>query len=261
MFSSFVEEKSNYENINSVIQRAELNDKGSLYNLEKWIIENAKPFNGMDILDIGCGSGKQIFAFANIPYKINSILGIDISDKGVSDINSRVMADKHFHIKAINVDMDKCIDLIQSKKFDLIISSYAIYYSKDMVYLLKNIRQLLKNKGQIFVCGPGDGTNIEMNVIIDKVGKPIGIKSSPITDFIDDLSIKEVSNNFNLFKKTRLFNKIYFYSTDDVLLWWKNHISYNQLIFDDITEIIMDHFRKNKYFEISKNVLGIQYYI
>ena len=61
-------------------------------------------------------------------------------------------------------------------------SSYAIYYAKDMIELLSSLSSLLNRKGQVFVCGYGQGTNQEMHEIIKMFCAP----NHHITEFEDD---------------------------------------------------------------------------
>jgi len=131
-----------------------------------------------------------------------------------------------------------------SGKFDLIISSYAIYYSRDMINLVKTLISMLTKDGILFLCGPASGTNKEMSELAET-----------------DISINDFFPEFKegLFKKTSLNNKIYFYSADSVMTWWKNHSSFIKEKEKVVEDKLISHFKKNNVFELTKNVLGISY--
>lgn len=250
-----------YTEAEAVKQRAQLNDRGSLYNLEDWIIQEIRPYDKMRILDLGCGTGKQIFAIANHISPSSMILGLDISKQAVVETNKKAKNENLKQLKAVEGSFDNCVDLFQGSTFDLILSSYAVYYAKDMKGLLSGLRSLLNRNGQVFVCGPGHGTNEEMTNIINKVIRKGRDKTKLLEDFIDQPTIVEIGSYYSNFNTVRLHNQIRFDSLDDVLRWWENHISFIPEIYDDVKKEIQYYFNQKKQFTITKNVLGVHYYI
>lgn len=241
--------------------RACLNDKGALYDLEDWIIEQCAPYAGMKVLDLGCGTGKQIFRFANSVSSEGLILGVDISDEAVNEVNEKAKLKQLKHVKAVKGSLDNCVNLLQDLKFDLILSSYAIYYAKDMKGILRDLRSLLNPGAHIFVCGPGTMTNQEMTDIINGIISDPSKKQNYLEDFIDPSAIKEVSTYYKKYNIVRLQNKIVFHSVDDVMQWWKNHISFVPEIYNDVEQAIRLHFNHKAAFSLMKNVLGVNYRI
>jgi len=102
-----------------------------------WIIVN-QPKN---ILDIGCGTGKQI---SLLPNNIN-VIGVDNSPAMLK------IADKQATGKCIEAD---AVNLpFQDNKFDLIISQFALH-EKNMETInseLKEIKRLLKPNGKFLI--------------------------------------------------------------------------------------------------------------
>jgi hypothetical protein len=135
-------------------------------------------------------------------------------------------------------------------------SSYAIYYAQDVVALLKGLRSLLKDQGIIFVCGPGKGTNIEMQDIVNRfVQKAI----KPIDDFLSPKDVQNIATAFSHFKVSRLENKITFHSADAVLSWWQNHNSFDLSVATQVENFIHTYFVNSNTFELTKNVLGVRF--
>ena len=69
------------------------------------------------------------------------------------------------------MDIDDSIKILDDESFDLIISTYAIYYSKDVETLLIELKKKLTGKGFIFICGPGKNSNEEIYKIINSHSK------------------------------------------------------------------------------------------
>jgi ubiquinone/menaquinone biosynthesis C-methylase UbiE len=241
-------------------QRQQYNVAGQLYDLENWIIQQIHLTREMRILDLGCGTGKQMFALANLISPNGFILGIDISDEAVDEVNKRAEKEQLKQVKAIKSSLDVCIDLLQGLKFDLILSTYAIYYAQDMKRVLSNLRSLLNPNGQVFVSGPGLGTNQEIVKLINNLSASSSGGSQPIEDFIQESDIKEIGMQYSSFRTARLFNQIRFDSSEDLLKWWKNHNSFIPEIYDAVRQSLRSHFAENDRFVLTKNVLGVLYY-
>ncbi len=242
-------------NTDSLKCREKLNARGERFNLEEWIFQQIKPKKGMSVLDLGCGTGKQIFAIADAVSPGGLIVGLDISDAAVEIVNETAKKRNLDNVKAIKGSLDDCVNLLADSQFDLILSSYAIYYASDMKNLLIQLKKILKPKGQIFVCGYGAGTNHEMTEIINKVSP--AEKAKPVGDFISEREINEIGSHYSRIRTIRLHNTIRFDSAEDVLAWWKNHNSFIPEIADAVKKEVEIRTRQNNGFSITKNVLGV----
>ena len=245
---------------NALKKRISANDRGSLYDLEDWVIKQCEPAPSMRVLDLGCGTGKQIFRFANLLSSRGSILGIDISQQAVDEVNEKAKTKRLKQIKAIKASLDECINLLQGSKFDLILSCYAIYYAKDMIRVLCDLHSLLNPNGHIFLCGPARMNNQEMFSIINRIISDPSKQIEAADDFIDASNIEEISRYYQRFSTIRLDNKIQFDSVDNVLQWWKNHSSFNPKIYDSVEDVLRTHFAVKGNFVLTKNILGVNYY-
>ena len=58
-------------NSNALLNRSNINSSLTNFNLDEWIISHLPNLNGKNILDIGCGNGKQILSL--LKYKCNKI--------------------------------------------------------------------------------------------------------------------------------------------------------------------------------------------
>src|SRR5215472_6517161 len=103
-------------------KRSYLNSKGTLYKFEDWVLEQCEPYPGMRVLDLGCGRGKHTFPFAELVLPKGSILGFDISQEAVTEINEKAKSNQLKQIRAMRGTFDECTNLLHGFRFDLIIS-------------------------------------------------------------------------------------------------------------------------------------------
>ncbi len=230
----------------------------SLYNLEDWIFSKFNTMDNMNILDIGCGWGKQIFALAKRDNFRGKIFGIDMSYSAVNAVNNWAKDKGLSNVKAIRGNFDNFEKILENTKFDVILSTYAIYYSKNMKKLIIGLRKNLNQDGHMFICGPAIGTNKEMNQIITSQSE-YPLKLKVINDFISAKEITEISAYYSGFKTERLHNKILFQSHVQVLEWWKNHNSFIPRLYESIEKALSDFFTRNDVFDLTKNVLGVHF--
>jgi len=89
-----------------------------------------------NILELGCGSGQ---IYRQIDWQIDNYLAIDFS-KNMCDLHPR---SKNVDVQCYDFDSDVFYKSIQdrakSQKFDMVISSSALQWSKDIDLLLKRI--------------------------------------------------------------------------------------------------------------------------
>lgn len=245
----------------AVARRATLNTKGALYDLEEWIIHHVHPSPGQRVLDLGCGTGKQIFAVAGLVLPGGSVQGLDISAEAVAEVQRRAREEGIEHVSASQGALDDCLKSLRGQTFDLILSAYAIYYAKAMTELLCGLRALLVDEGQVFACGPGLGTNAEMNEIISALAGTALPEAATVNDFISQSEIAEVSAHYRQATVVRLENRIFFRSVDDVMAWWEKHVSYVPALAEQVRENVGGILEEKESFELTKNCLGLLLHI
>ena len=211
-------------------------NKNSKYDLELFIFEKLKLKGNESILEIGCGTGKQTIKIKQ-KYPNVKLTATDISQKMLDNIQEK-------NIKKICIDMDKLF--FKDIKFDLILSVYSFYYSKDMVALCKKIRNWVNPGGRVCLFGPSEGTNKEIINLANEV-KPNSMYHTE--NFINETQLKEIGIKY---EKVYLENKINFKNKDEILTWWKNHNSYQPDL-----EFLIKNKIEDSSFSLTKNVLGV----
>lgn len=112
---------------------------------------------GLRILDLGSGSGRDAYTLAALVGESGSVVGVDMTDQQL-DIANRHL---DFHAKAFgycqsNVEfkkgyIEKLDELnLEDNSFDLIISNCVINLSPDKEAVLKQAHRLLKPGGEMY---------------------------------------------------------------------------------------------------------------
>ena len=115
----------------------EREEKPSLFSL-------LPPLGGLTVLDLGCGFGENCETFSNMGAE--RVVGIDISEKMLE-----VARKEHPNAVYLHEDMNDLSPLMENvalpKNYDLVVSSLAIHYIKDLNKLAKQTFSLLKPGG------------------------------------------------------------------------------------------------------------------
>ena len=237
--------------------REQLNAAGALQSLEDWVLSIIPPEAGVHILDLGCGTGKLIFPYCDKILPGGTVLGLDISPESIAEVRAIATRSGVGNVEATTGELDNVVELLQDRRFDLIVSSYAIYYATDCSGLLGNLAGLLADGGQVFVCGPGDGTNREMTEIVQRVADDPGSCPPPQPDFIDPKQIARAAEAYASGETFRLPNAIRFTDPDRLLGWWRNHNSHVPAADAAVEKAIREFFQTRDEFQLTKNVLGV----
>lgn len=240
----------------TTITRAGLNDRYAKHDLEEWIFSQVNLFDGMRILDIGCGGGKQLLRLAGALSADSQLLGIDVSEGAVDSVR-KLITDRP-NIQARQMNFEDCLVNFSGQKFDLILSTYAIYYAKDMVALIRGLRELLSENGCIFVSGPGAGTNKEIIELVNALATCDEDRIDPIEHFISDDEINRIRPTYGSVETLMLNNYIAFPDVETVMLWWRSHNSYREALDEGVQAGIRKIIDRDGAFRLSKPVLGVR---
>jgi len=106
--------------------------------------------NGMRILDVGCGAGKNLLKIDS-EYEDCELYGIDISEKMV-EIAKQNSANAMNRIVFSNIDFLK---FNLEEKYDIIIFNYVLHHMEKPQLAVEKAYSLLKNNGLIMITVPG----------------------------------------------------------------------------------------------------------
>lgn len=126
-----------------------LNIMSQARNYNAWIYSNIKPYLGERILEVGCGIGNMTESFLGQ----EKVVGIDIFDDHLSLIKLRFSGRSNF--EAFNYDIcdDRVVEL-KKYQFDTIICINVLEHIEDESKALRNMYQLLREKGRLILLVP-----------------------------------------------------------------------------------------------------------
>lgn len=103
-------------------------------------------FSGNEaVLDICCRNGKITSKIAQLVPE-GKVVGIDISP---SMIETAQQSNSHF--PNLSFEISDATNFVFEQKFDYVVSSFAFHWIKDQLVVLKNIKNVLKRNGRVFI--------------------------------------------------------------------------------------------------------------
>lgn len=110
---------------------------------------------GCRVLDLGCGSGRDVYALAQLVGPAGEVVGVDMTDEQLT------VAEKHkaFHSDAFGFSnvrflhgyIERLDELgLEPGSFDVIVSNCVVNLSLDKEAVLHGVRRLLKEGGEFY---------------------------------------------------------------------------------------------------------------
>lgn len=234
-----------------LVVRENVNKNNEKYDFTNWVLNILQPSAGMTVLDIGCGTGKQIFPIAEKILPNGCVYGLDISIEALEKLKKKCKDLSYKHIKTFCHDIDGTDIIFDKYRFDVIYSVYAFYYSKNMLTLLEKIKKLLSSSGKIVLFGPGANSNRELIKIINEVSK------DHVNYYRDFLSMEEVIPKFKDVHIEKLENVVSFIDINDFINWFGtselNKVEYQ----DKVLKVIKNIIRNQEVFRLTKETISI----
>ena len=105
-------------------------------------LNNQKPFDRLDILDVGCGGGLLCEPLSRLG---GNVTGIDAANTNI-EVAKIHMKKSNLNINYLNKKPEEILD----KKFDVILCMEIIEHVEDVNFFVESCIKLLKNNGLIF---------------------------------------------------------------------------------------------------------------
>lgn len=245
-------------NSKSLDYRIYVHDHFSKSNFDLWVIDNLHLGKKMKVLDVGCGTGKHLF---DISKKIGArgiVVGSDISKPSLDKCREKISGDKTKNISMLQVDLTEMLEKLSPLKFDRILSSFAIYYTKNPEKTFKDLYELLENKGILFICGPTKKNNLEFLELVKKAGGDFSADFLRWSKFLENTARKILEKLFPKIKIEYFNNPVEFPNKDVLFKYWQATPLYNKNIEDRMRELIEKEFAKKKTFVSNKVIMGIK---
>ncbi|MCF6281174.1 MAG: methyltransferase domain-containing protein [Candidatus Polarisedimenticolaceae bacterium] len=112
---------------------------------------------GMRILDLGSGSGRDCYVLSQLVGESGSVVGVDMTDEQLAVANRHIEYHREkFGYAVSNVEFKKgyieCLDELgfEDNSFDIIISNCVINLSPDKNAVLREAHRILKPGGELY---------------------------------------------------------------------------------------------------------------
>lgn len=130
--------------------------------------------SGLEILELGCGGGQNAIVLAK--WGAKSVTGLDQSEKQL-EYAKTLAKSQGVTVKFVQGNMEN-LSLFKDSSFDLIISSHAMNYAKDLHQVFIESARVLRKNGRIVTC----------------MGHPI---MHLLWEALEDKSLNKVGNYFS----------------------------------------------------------------
>jgi len=160
------------ETTSDLISRINIHDKYGARDIDQWMLDTLDLKEGLKILDAACGSGKQCASFYTTLNGNCNITGGDVSQE-LLEKAKQLSEEKGYEIDFVTLDFNKPFKF-ENNTFDLISCCFAIYYSEDIPFTIREMHRVLKPGGKLFTTGPMPENKLEFYEIIQEAtNKPI----------------------------------------------------------------------------------------
>jgi len=160
------------ETPNDLLTRIDIHNKFGAQDIDKWMLDTLKLTQGMSILDVACGAGKQCNSYYNFLKGECEITGGDVS----KDLLQQAISEntkRNSNIKYIELNFNNHF-AFNDNTFDLISCCFAIYYVENVAFTIQEMHRLLKPGGRLFTTGPmPDNKKLFYDIIHEATNKPI----------------------------------------------------------------------------------------
>ena len=110
---------------------------------------------GCRVLDLGCGSGRDVYALAQLVGATGEVVGVDMTDEqlAIAKTHQAYHAEKFGfdNVRFLKGYIEKLDELgLESGSFDIVVSNCVINLSPDKDAVLQSIKRLLKPGGEFY---------------------------------------------------------------------------------------------------------------
>lgn len=199
----------------------------------------ASIFDGMTIVDIGCGAGKII---QRIDSKVDgcNIKGLDISPDMIQVAENKIFTGNN-EISFINNDF---MQYDFKSKYDLLIFSYVLHHLDNPVEALKKARNMLTSTGQTIFSVPGTDYLKEVFVGKELEGR---FSVSDMDSMVDEAGLYPISAKRNKFLMEFNSYELFLKYLKSIGTYQKINGYTNEPWTDKFNEEILRRFIQNQY--------------
>jgi ubiquinone/menaquinone biosynthesis C-methylase UbiE len=155
-----------------LLARIDIHRRFGSRDIDQWMLDLLRPERGIRILDVGCGAGKQCFAFDEFLDGEADITGGDVSAELLEKARQG-NKERGGRIRFVELDFNKTFAM-EHGQFDLATCCFAIYYAANPALTVGEIHRVLRDGGRLFTTGPmPENKRVFYEIIREATGRPI----------------------------------------------------------------------------------------
>lgn len=145
--------KINYqETTNDLQTRINIHNQFGGRDIDRWMLDTLRLTKGSQILDVGCGAGKQCFSYYTELEGQATITGGDVNADMVKQAREEA-AKRNVPIQFIDLNFNQRFPL-PDDTYDLASCCFAIYYAENIPFTIREMHRVIKPGGRLFTTGP-----------------------------------------------------------------------------------------------------------
>ncbi len=234
--------------------RIRANEELGARDLTQWALGLLSPRLGEHILDVGCGIGKLLVPLAERVGPGGNVVGLDLSEAALQEAR-RLAQDRGASVELVHGKMEEVARLFQGRRFDVILSCYALYYSADPGATIGDLVRLLAPGGRLLVISPYKGNNEELLALLAQGG---ATPATPVRDtFMDEVVLPQCRRLFGRVESFPFENPVTFPSAEVLFQYWKSTAYYHPNLEAFVLEAARGRIQREGRFVVSKRALGV----
>jgi SAM-dependent methyltransferase len=239
--------------------RIDAHGRFARYEINDWILGIAKPCSGERVLDLGCGTGKQLVPLAARVGEAGVAVGLDCSEPALAEARAAADAAGQSRVRLVPGRLEQLEAALPPPfQYDLAVCCFALYYSSTPERTLREAARLKAPGGRLFVCGPARENNREFVAFCDAVvtREAQTRRRDDTLTFMDESAPGLFAAVFGSVEWFRFENPIVFPSPDDVLDYWRSYHLYSASHEEAFRQALRRHFDSAGHFVTRKVVSG-----
>lgn len=223
--------KIDYKETTSDLQaRIDIHNQYGGKNIDAWMLEMLPLKNGMKILDVACGSGKQCASYYRHLNGDSAIIGGDVSKDLLNQAIENAKANGQ-KIAYQHLDFNEKFDF-PDDSFDLASCCFAIYYAEDIPFTISEMHRVIKPGGTLFTTGPmPENKSIFYDIIHEATSKPI--PRMPGSSRYSSEILDEIKNRFSETRIEIFENPLVFKTVDPFVAYTRASLSEDRKLWGD----------------------------
>lgn len=236
----------------SLATRLNINKAYGSADFDRWLLERLRPMPGEDVLDVGCGTGAQTLPLAERVGPQGSVSAVDISAQSIATLRAALAPGQR--VQAEVGDMAELARLIRSvfavKRYDLAQSTYALYYAKERLEVLRVMRDALKPGGRLAVFTPAAPHGlVDLAARCHEIPQPV----YDSLNFGPDVVVPWFDANLRRVETHRFHNEISIPSVAETMTFYRATTYYDAAAEDKIRDHVAAAVAKRGAFRYEKN--------